>query len=75
MQHIALSEAAAAPLPPSQQASNTAEPPPPSFDSAVDSSVQQLMQMGFSKEASVAALQKAQGSVEAATDILLGGFQ
>ena len=35
----------------------------------------QLMQMGFSKEASVAALQKAQGSVEAATDILLGGFQ
>ena len=37
------------------------------------SQVQQLVQMGFSREASVAALQKAQGSVEVAMDHLLGG--
>jgi hypothetical protein len=82
MQHLAAmkaselaAEAAAAPpsAPPPPPAA--AEPPPPSFEDAMDGSVQQLMQMGFSKEASVAALQKAQGSVEAATDILLGGFQ
>jgi hypothetical protein len=69
----------AAPAPPYALASGypvpgtAAAPPPPSFEAAVDSSVQQLVQMGFSQEDSVAALQKAQGSVEGAMDYLLGG--
>ena len=71
--------AAAPPAPPYALASSypvpgaAAGPPPPSFEAAVDSSVQQLMQMGFSQQDSVAALQKAQGSVEGAMDHLLSG--
>jgi len=88
MQHLAMSEsappsrqpsgAAAAPPPaPPAAAAAAAEPPPPppppSFDAAVGDSVQQLMAMGFPRDAATAALQQAQGNVEAATDILLSG--
>lgn len=80
MTHLAMSEAQSAP--PSRQPSATTPPPaaaaaepppPPSFDAAVGDSVQQLLAMGFPRDAATAALQQAQGNVEAATDILLSG--
>lgn len=80
MQHLAMSGAQSAP--PSRQPSGAvapppaaaaAEPPPPSFDAAVGDSVQQLVAMGFGRDAATAALQQAQGNVEAATEILLSG--
>ena len=48
------------------------EPPPPSFDDATNAGVSQLVAMGFSDAQARDALSKTGGSVQAATELLLG---
>ena len=46
--------------------------PPPSFDDATNAGVAQLVAMGFSDAQARDALSKTGGSVQAATELLLG---
>mmetsp|Transcript_42395 Transcript_42395/g.70499 ORF Transcript_42395/g.70499 Transcript_42395/m.70499 type:complete len:437 (+) Transcript_42395:68-1378(+) len=53
--------------------SSNAMPPPPSFAEAEEAAIAELVSMGFAMEAARAALHKANGSVEQATEYLLSG--
>lgn len=71
-------EAAAAPPASVEEVTNTmgsvdvSDPPPPSFEQAEMMGVEELIGMGFSRDAAVDALKKCDNSVNAAAELLLG---